>query len=191
MLRSSVAALRAVSSSSAALQRSQRAVTSQVLVSAHASVRLQSVVSSVRPSAAFSVLPAGAARLSSAAASAALPNEEFPLFVTKEGDKTWAEVTAKRTMSVSRLIKEVAKELGLTARVTTLTLYASDKDGKTKPGQKPLDSTETLVEALPNAAQSDGKHFLIIKEATAPGSSGEPPACAVLHTSTYHTFAEC
>ena len=172
MLRFPAAALRAASSFTAALQRPMWAGASQALISVPASVGYQSVVSSMHPSAASSALHAGVARLSSSAAAAALPSATQRLvWVKKEGD---ADFTMLRTAAeyVSDLKKEVVKEFpSLQAKdLTTLALYVSGKNGQLL-NQAPLDSTATLVEALPDKAKVEGKHFLVIKEVAAPASN--------------------
>lgn len=105
-------------------------------------------------------------RVAAPAAAAAPIVGERTFFVQKDGDPGWAEVAVASNLSVARLLKEAVKELGLTERLTTLGLYPTGKDGKIKHGQEPLDNTEALVKALPDAT-SDSKHFFVIKEVTA------------------------
>ena len=72
----------------------------------------------------------------------------------------------KGDITVARLAKEIAKELGLTERLSTLTLHASTD--KTCTALNQLDSSETLADELKRVAPAhDGKWFIVVKAATA------------------------
>jgi len=85
------------------------------------------------------------------------------LWVKKEGDASWAEVTGDSTVSVARMIEEIARKLpSLQGKdLSTLIVYvAKGKEGKAV--GEPLDSRTTAAAAgLQNGAS------LLIKVATA------------------------
>jgi len=101
-----------------------------------------------------------------------VPSKARTFWVKKEGDASWAEVTVDSTMSVARMVEEIVRKLGLTDRLSTLTVYvAKDKEGKAV--GPPLDSTDSVEEALPQA----GKIRIVIKAA---GAAAAPGAAATL-----------
>jgi hypothetical protein len=103
-----------------------------------------------------------------------VPSKARTFWVKKDGDASWAEVTVDSTMSVARLIKKSVKELGLTGRLSTLTLHvAADKEGKAV--GEPLDSRTTVAAA----GLEDGASIVI----KAMGSAAPPvPAAAGVHS---------
>jgi len=99
---------------------------------------------------------------------------ERTFWVKKEGDPAWAEVTAVGNVSVARLTKKIAMELPSLSNkdLRTLTVYmAKDEEGRDL--GPPLDSTDSVEEALPQA----GKIRIVIK---ATGATAAPGAAATL-----------
>jgi hypothetical protein len=103
-----------------------------------------------------------------------VPSKARTFWVKKEGDASWAEVTVDSTMSVARLTEEIVRKLpSLQGKdLSTLILYmAMDTEGKAV--GPPLDSTDSVEEALPQA----GKIRIVIKAA---GATAAPGAAATL-----------
>jgi hypothetical protein len=103
--------------------------------------------------------------------------EPRTLFVKREGDAAWAEVTAEVSISVARLTKEIVKELpSLRDKdLSTLTLHvAKDKAGTDL--EAALDSTDTIEEALSQHAAMK-KTRIVVKVA---GAGSAAPAAAGL-----------
>lgn len=101
-----------------------------------------------------------------------VPSKARTLWVKKEGDASWAEVTVDSTMSVARMTEEFVKKLpSLRDKdLSTLILYvATDKAGKAV--GPPLDSTDSVEEALPQA----GKIRIVIKATGAAAVPGATP----------------
>jgi hypothetical protein len=108
-----------------------------------------------------------------------VPSKARTFWVKKEGDPRFVKLRSTAE-DVDDLIRDTAKELGITDRLSTLILYvATDKAGKAV--GPPLDSTDSVEEALPQA----GKIRIVIKAtgaATAPGAAataGAHSRCAV------------
>jgi len=100
------------------------------------------------------------------------PPKARTFWVKKEGDASWAEVTVDSTMSVARMTEEIARKLDLADRLSTLIMHvAKDEEGKAV--GPPLDSTNSVEEALPQA----GKIRIVIKAA---GAAAAPGAAATL-----------
>jgi len=103
-----------------------------------------------------------------------VPSKARTFWVKKEGDASWAEVTVDSTMSVARVIEEIVRKLpSLRGKdLSTLTVYvAKDKEGKA--AGPPLDSADSVEEALPQA----GEIRIVIKAA---GAAAAPGAAATL-----------
>lgn len=107
---------------------------------------------------------------SSSTKDATSKTEETTLWAQKEGDATFVEVHVNEAASVSRLTKEVVKEIGLTERLSTLTLHVVDKEGKLGDA---LDSTETVTNALRDYT---GKIRLVVKVGDASAAAASTPS---------------
>jgi hypothetical protein len=112
----------------------------------------------------------------SGAASAA----ELMLWVKKEGDAAWAEVIIDSSDSVARLTEAIARKLGLTERLSTLTVHelkdAADTvlgaalDSRTTVATSGLKDRASIVVKVPAPAP--------IGESCAPVRVLAPPCCA-------------
>jgi hypothetical protein len=101
-----------------------------------------------------------------AAAARTMDGAPVTLWVKREGDAAWAEVTIDSSISVARMTEEVEKKLKVEEGLDTLTLHvAADKEGKDLGAA--LDSTHSIEEALPQA----GKIRIVIKAAGAAAPS--------------------
>jgi hypothetical protein len=101
-----------------------------------------------------------------AAAAEKLDGAAITLWVKKEGDASWAEVTVDSTMSVARMTKKIVKELPSLQGKDLSTLILNVAKGKAgKAVGEPLDSRTTVAAAgLENGAS------IVIKAA---GSAGK------------------
>jgi len=100
-----------------------------------------------------------------------VPSKARTFWVTKEGDASWAEVTVDSTMSVARMTELIVRKLGLTERLSTLTVYvAKGKEGNAV--GPPLDSRATVA-----AAGLENGTSIVIKAA---GAAAAPGAAATL-----------